>query len=454
MSDIVNGKNAPDIKKRQITKASGRMKTSKAVIAYQKEWFLNLKDQASQGEPVVFSGILSESDILTAMDVPHVNGVWWTSIIATKQATRYYEDIVTRQSAELFGSDYNCLGNCGHCDVGIVQALQYNPEQAPYGGLPKLAAIIAGAGTGNVATTGCIGSLKEVYTQLSHYRRQGYDVPFFWIEPTATSPYFSRYPRFWEKIKEHWDEVIEPYRLDYEVEQLKSLIKFLEVTTGKTCNQDRLMEVLEISNKQQEYWRKARDLIAKTVPCPIGILDHLACYPLQWFRGTPDGQRLSKMFYEEVKERVDKGEAVCPDEKLRFRWVKTGIWTDPALYQYFEDKYGAVFVSSWYPSLAADCYPRNAINNDPLRAIASRSVFLGLYAGPEWDIKEAKLHRCNGAVMLDPPCPMGGFAREMTRQAFDAARMPMLLLPPSWDSEMTKSKFSDFIETRLMSSSI
>lgn len=451
MTDNRDIQNSFGVSNKPITKASGRMKTSAAVIAFQKEWFLNLKDRASQGEPVVFSGILSESDILTAMDIPHVNGVWWTSIIATKRVLRYYEDIVAQQSIDIFGDDYSHLGNCGHCDAGIVQSLHDNPEQAPYGGLPKLTAIIAGAGTGNVATTGCIASLKQVLTQLSHYRQEGYDVPFFWIEPTATSPYFSRYPHFWEKIREHWDEVIEPYRIDYEVEQLESLIKFLEVTTGKTCKRDRLMEVLQVSNEQQEYWRKARDLIAHTVPCPIGILDHLACYPLQWFRGTQDGLRLSKMFYEEIKERVDNGIAVCPEEKLRFRWVKTGIWTDPALYQYFEDKYGAVFVSSWYPSLAADCYPRNIINNDPLRAIASRSVFLGLYAGPEWDIKEAKLHQCDGAVMLDPPCPMGGFAREMTRQAFDAAQVPMLLIRPSWDPETTKVKVSDFIETYLLS---
>ncbi|MCL5952583.1 MAG: 2-hydroxyacyl-CoA dehydratase family protein, partial [Chloroflexi bacterium] len=107
-----------------------------------------------------------------------------------------------------------------------------------------------------------------------------------------------------------------------------------------------------------------------------------------------------------------------------------------------------VFVCSWYLSIGADGYARNCLG-DPLRALASRHLMLGLYAGPDWDIKEAKLHKVRGALMMGSDCPGGGVARKMTQMAYEAAGIPMFLIDPVWDEETVKAEVSHFIETRL-----
>ncbi len=287
--------------------------------------------------------------------------------------------------------------------------------------------------------------------QLRDYRKKGWNTPVFFLEIPPFPPYTPRDYRWWEKLPDHWDEVVESHVLDYRVEELKALIKFLETLTGKTLNLDRLTEVMEIGDEQEMWWRKARDLIAKTSPAPVDLVDQLAQYPMQWHRGTTQARDLAKMFYEEVKERVDKGEVAYPNEKIRLQWLTGGNFGNTAFYQYFADTYGAVFVCSVYLSIAADGYARTILNNDPLRALASKHLFLGLYTGPEWDLKEARLHNVSGALVFDYDCPFRiNFGRVMYKQAYEKAGIPLFVIPRSWDADTQKTEISKWIETRLL----
>ena len=315
-----------------------------------------------------------------------------------------------------------------------------DPERAPWGGLPKPAVIIG--------STDCDAGMR-----LTEIWAREYDTMLFPIEQTSmTRPY----KHWWEKINDHWDTVIEPHRLDLRVEELKSLIRFLEVTTGKVFRMSRFLEVMELINEQESYFRKARDLIAKTVPSPVGLPDQLSNYPPQWQRGTTQGRDLTRMFYEEVRERVEKGEAACPNEKLRLMWLGAGLWTNTSFYQYFEEKYGATFVCSIYLSIAADGYTRKILNNDPLRALASRHVFLGL-GDDTWLVKEAKLHGVNGAIQMVGKNCKAYMRAPLTQMAFERAGIPALSIPcdnvdaRQWDEEKIRSLVSIFIEERLLS---
>ncbi len=420
-------------------------RSSAAVSAYQKEWIINLQDRASHGEPIVYMiGDSPIAEIFEAMDIPTVVGAWWSAMIVTKRLSGFYGEMADKNSAGFFGPEYDEFGPCARC-VGGAQILAQDPEHAPYGGLPKLSAIISREG-------GCLGTAKANELELHQLRRHGFDVPVFNFQQLGTPPYNPKYPRWWERINEHWDEVIEPYKVDYVVEELKALIKFLEATTGKTLNQNRLMTALELSNEQNMYWKKARDLIAETVPCPVDFNDQFASYPAQWHRGTPEARDLIKMFYEEVKEKVDNGEVVCPDEKLRLAWVRgRPLAGDNAFYQYFEKPYKAVFVCGMILSIGADSYYRRAINGDPLRAIASRLVFLGIYSGPDWTIKDEKQHKVSGAMMYESTCPMTTWTGHLqTKLTHEAAGIPMLILKPSWDAERLRAEASRFIEERLL----
>ncbi|MFC1820803.1 2-hydroxyacyl-CoA dehydratase [Thermodesulfobacteriota bacterium] len=411
-------------------KSVKRMKSSAAVQKYQKEWFLQMKERVKDGEPFVYTGIMAPHEILTAMDIPHVVSPWWMAMITSRRLTDRYDEVVAQKGYEL--CPYSTT-------VMLGEAMDNNAEYSPMGGLPKFTAIV------DTEMPDC-SSQSKIYKLWAHER----NCPVFTLESTASAPYYPRYPRWWEKIRDHWDEVIEPHRLDYRVEELKALIKFLEVTTGKTFSDDRLREVLDLCYEQEMWWKKARDMIAVTFPAPVDVVDHLANYPAQWHRGTPQGRDLAKMFYEEVKEKIDKGEAAYPNEELRLQWVGAGLMGNTGFYQYFAEKYGAVFVCSWYLSIAADGYARNPLN-DPLRALAGKHLFLGLVGGPDWDIHEAKHHKANASFLLEAKCNMSaaGIDRKLTKLAFEDAGIPMLLISTDWDPDMTKSEISRFIETRL-----
>ena len=251
--------------------------------------------------------------------------------------------------------------------------------------------------------------------------------------------------------------MLEPHRLDLRVEELKALIRFLETITGRGFDQEKFIQVMELVNEQEDYLRKVRDLIAATVPCPVGLVDQLpATMNLQWHRGTEWGRDMARKFYEEVRSRVKQGKAAWPQEKLRLMWIGAGLWHDTAFYQFFERQYGAVFVSSIYLSIAADGYARK-IKGDPLRALASRHLSMrDLIYDPRWLLKEARLHRVNGAVMVISPACVGEVGRRLIRRTFEQAGIPVLTLyadvvdAREWDEEAVKRKMTTFIESRLL----
>jgi benzoyl-CoA reductase/2-hydroxyglutaryl-CoA dehydratase subunit BcrC/BadD/HgdB len=214
---------------------------------------------------------------------------------------------------------------------------------------------------------------------------------------------------------------------------------------------------MENVNKQEEYFRQVRDLIARTKPCPVSLPDQFSStMNPQWHRGTSWGVQQAGQFYEEVKERVKKGDAVCPGEKYRMMWIGAGLWHNTSFYRYFEDKYGAVFVCSMYLSIAADGYARD-INNDPIAALASRHLDMGEYLRqPEWLLKEARLHDVSGAVMIISRSCIRDIGRRFIKLAFEEAGIPLLTIYADvvdvreWDDEKVKAEVSHFIEKRVI----
>jgi benzoyl-CoA reductase/2-hydroxyglutaryl-CoA dehydratase subunit BcrC/BadD/HgdB len=429
MNEIGSVREKPEPEKGQTGRSTKYLKSATAVKTHQKDWFNNVRERISNGEPFALCNADEAEEIFLTMGIPVIVKQWWAGIISAKRLSSHYFDLLAERGYDI----------CRYCALGLGCAMDNNPELAPWGGLPPPSIIIG--------TTDC-----DAGQRVTELWARECGAHLFPIEVTSpTMPY----TRWWERIKDHWDEIIEPHRLDMRVEELKELIRFLEVTTGKTFTMARLYEIMELSNRQNEYFRKARDLIADTYPCPVSLSDQTSVYPAQWHRGTQAGLDLTKMFYEEVKEKVDKGEAACPNEKLRLMWVGVGLWSNTAFYQYFEEKYGAVFNSSMYLSIGADGYQRRILNNDPLRAVASRHVFLGLNDN-DWYVKEAKRHRVNGAVQLvSRNCKMA-IGTRLTHMAFENAGIPILSIyadnvdAREWDDSKIKTLVSRFIEERLL----
>jgi benzoyl-CoA reductase/2-hydroxyglutaryl-CoA dehydratase subunit BcrC/BadD/HgdB len=199
-------------------------------------------------------------------------------------------------------------------------------------------------------------------------------------------------PGWYDKIYDQWDEFYDSDRLDLRVKEVEALIAHLEVTTGKTFSIAKLNQSIDLFNEQMEYWEKADELIAYTRPCPVGWRDSQAVHQAKWHRGTVKGRDFLKAYYEEVKERIDKGEGVVPEEKVRL----LGFFPNPpAFSQYLAEKYGAVFIGSTNSS--AHCYRRKVLNNDPIRALAARQMAFS-FSTPDVDMRYAKEQKVDGVI--------------------------------------------------------
>ncbi|HEY42194.1 MAG TPA: 2-hydroxyacyl-CoA dehydratase [Dehalococcoidia bacterium] len=403
-------------------RGAAQLASANAIRAYQREWLEDTRQRVKRGEPFAICNGDEFEEVFNIMDIPVIVINYWNSIIATKRMTEYYGEVLTKS-----GYPVNYFA------MGLASTIDNDPETAPWGGLPKPALIIG-------------GTKSDTEMKVLEIWAREYDCPFFpldfGLDAVPELPKYPPPPRWWEMMADHWDKLIDTRRLDLRVEEEKALINFIEVTTGKKLSMAKLEQGLELLNEQEMLWGKARDLIAETIPCPVSLRDQLAVYQAQWHRGTVRGRDFIKAYYEEVKERVENGVAACPNEKLRLLWM---AGTPPSWARWAEDKYGAVCVASLFSSIPIDSYYRAVINGDVMRALASRHMVLFLET-PDWRLKDAKIHQCNGVVETATPS-----VPSFNKKLFEEAGMPLCQIPRDQDDEEVRAILSSFIETRLLS---
>ena len=372
-----------------------RSRKSLAAVArfgtYQREWFAGVRAAALSGATFAAVNANSPQEMLRAIGIPFVVNQWWASIVAAKQQSARYAALLAANGLPAAVEAYSAQG--------VAAAFDEDPDLAPWGGLPR--PDILGMVTSTDATTHLFEAWQVATgAQLQRFQRSvesRWDIPIDW----------------WDGLADRWDEIIEPERLDLFEAELRLAIAELEEASGMDFDPARLEEVMTLVNEQEDHYRETRDLIARTVPVPVGIVDTMpATMVPQWHRGTPWARDAARDFHDEVAERVRTGEAACPNELIRLMFVGRGLWSDMQFYQRWEESHGAVFVCSMYLSLAADGYiRRHDRGRDPLRALAARFVTMGdelrmpTWAGA-WHVKEARLHQCDGAVALSDADPL------------------------------------------------
>ncbi|CAN5279737.1 hypothetical protein BH10PSE1_BH10PSE1_05540 [soil metagenome] len=358
--------------------------------AWQRDWFAGVRQRAVEG-PFAVVNADAPQEILRALDIPYVVNQWWASIVAAKQKARDYGSLLRAADYPSHIESYSAQG--------LAAALDIDSDDAPWGGLPtpSILALVANSDPGAKLYEAWA---SETGADLFVFERSidgRIDLPVEW----------------WDDLPERWSETLEPERLDLMTAQIEQQIARLETLIARTLDRARLVEVMTLVNEQEDYYRRTRDLIARSYPVPVSIVDTMpATMVPQWHRGTVWARDAAKLFFEEVSERVATGEAACPGEKLRLMWVGRGLWSDTGFYQRWEESHGAVFVSSMYLSLAADGYLRAFEGeHDVVRALAARFLPMGdelrlpTWSGA-WHVKEARLHGVHGAVAIDDADPL------------------------------------------------
>jgi hypothetical protein len=409
-----------------------RLESSADALHHQREWFAALRENVAGGTPLVFADADTPHEIFRAFGIPYVVSQWWASVCSAKQSgprylgllrDRGYPDDVDQYSAIALGS-----------------ALETAPEHAPWGGLPPVSLYVT-----QVSRDGH-RAIAEAWT-----REAG--VPYYAFEKAVDEAL----PRaWWERVPQEWEEVIGSARLDLMTAELRELTGRLESLTGTPYDEDRLRAVLALANEQQEWNLRTRDLIAATSPAPVDIVDSIPAVMIpQWHRGSIWGRDAARRFYEEVAERVARGDAAFPGERLRLMWIGRGLWFNLGFYQHFQQRHGAVFVWSMYLGIAADGYRR--YGEDPLRTLAARFAaftdFLGMPGwADEWYVKEARLHGIDGVVHLLAPESRSSY---FVTRALEEAGFPVLEIDAnnadarSWDETAFVARLEQFIEDRV-----
>ncbi len=376
--------------KREVKRSRKSLNCTADFGRWQRDWFAGIRAQAGNGAFAVVNADAPQ-EILRALDIPYVVNQWWASIVAAKQKAREYGRLLKANDYPSHIETYSAQG--------LAAALDANADEAPWGGLPA-PTILALVGNSDPGPKLYEAWAAETGAELFVFERSidgRIDLPIAW----------------WDDLPDRWDTTLEPERLDLMARQIEQQIARLEEATGRTLDRARLVEVMNLVNEQEDFYRRTRDLIARTHPAPVGIVDTMpATMVPQWHRGTVWARDAAKQFFEEVSERVEAGEAACPGERLRLMWVGRGLWSDTGFYQRWEESHGAVFVWSMYLGLAADGYLRAFEGeHDVVRALAARFVTMGdelrmpTWSGA-WHVKEAQINGCHGAVAIDDADPL------------------------------------------------
>lgn len=413
--------------------------------AYNRAWFMEQKARAEAGEPFAFINADIPTEIFKAMDIPVVVNQWWAAVVAAKQKSAQYLGALNAQGYR--------ANLCKYCSLAYASTFETDPAAAPWGGLPRPTLVIS--------SNDCNAQQKifELWAE-----RTG--AAYFAMDRAA--PEHPNLDDWLSRLPDRWDEVFGAPVIDYLADQYRELVAFLEAQTGRRFDPARLAEIMTLVNEQEDYYRQTRDLISTTVPTPLNVADQMPATMIpQWHRGTPWGRDRAKLFHDATLAKAEAGEGVVGEERVRLMWLGTGLWYNLGFYEYFEQRYGAVFVWSIYLAIAADAYPTfgSHPNEDPLRTLAGRmtKIYAILNTAPfnvEWFRAEALRAGIDGVVSLtggtEDDCRETFGQHFLVRRAFEEIGVPVLRLgvdnadARSWDDEAIRRQVGEFIETKIL----
>lgn len=194
---------------------------------------------------------------------------------------------------------------CGYARCGIGDAYA---DEHPIGEIVKPDALFC-------CNTQC-GSLPKWFEVAGRF----YNAPYFLLD----APQIGNEP--------------EELCTSYFIEQLYEMISFLEKITGNSFDDDRLAEVLHLSNEACRLWNEVLDTAALK-PAPFGFFD--ACFhmaPIVTMRGTREAVSYYQALKEEVDERIKEGIHAIPNERFKIYFDHIPLW--PKL-RWFSDLFAA-----------------------------------------------------------------------------------------------------------------
>lgn len=296
------------------TKTTNVAKKIRGVVRQMNE---RAHEARKNGEPTAYSFVRSfHSEILLAMEI---TPIWTENYSALCAAKRQAEGFIGKAEAEGFPRHLCSYATCG---LG-VDSMRADPEgippDAPDGGMELPTVMI---GTGMMI---CDPRYKWYQASQRYTHVPMHVIGLLWPPNDADV-----------------DEVRD-YYVSYVEAELGGLVEFLETHTGQKMDWDRLDEIIDLANRTERIWWEAYQF-RKNIPTPMSAEDAMnLMVPCNLLLGTRQAYDLGEELYNELKERVDGGIGVVPEEKYRLLWgLGLPPWFALKVFDYFKEL-GAVF---------------------------------------------------------------------------------------------------------------
>jgi benzoyl-CoA reductase subunit B len=337
-------------------------------------------------------------EIMAAFGIPVLVINYWNFLITAQRKAGHFAQVLEKRGYP--GPHFFALG----------YASSLEPEEAPWGGLPKPTLIIG-------------ATRHETEMKITELWARELGCPCFPLDFNFASPYRRIPPAdWWANFRDNWPRLVDPARLDLRVEQNKALIAYMEVVTGRAFGWQELRRVMERVNAQMDVMSEARDVMAAARPCPVTLRDQVSAYQTNWHRGTSAGLDVASAYRDEVRHRVDAGIGAYRQERTRMLYWS--MQQEPDFHAYLQERYGAVFVGAPYGAMPAT-YARTVYNDDPLRALAARQTFLFDMTSPSWMLSEAQRYGADVVVGVEE----ASHYASRFRQACESAGLRYLAVP-------------------------
>ncbi|MFX1501942.1 MAG: 2-hydroxyacyl-CoA dehydratase subunit D [Promethearchaeota archaeon] len=200
---------------------------------------------------------------------------------------------------------------------------------------------------------------------------------------------------------------IENSHIKFITQQMEGLIQKLEQISKINFDLNKLKEVLSLSRKCSELWKKVLDTAA-TIPSPLTFFDgtiHMA--PAVVMRGTGQAVDYYKILLAEIQERIKNHIGAVEDESFRLYWEGMPIWGRLKHYsEIFASLKTCVVASTYCNSWIFSAFDEN----DPFRSMAKAYTELFIVRSDEYKekylLKKVIFFNIDGIIFHDAKtCP-------------------------------------------------
>jgi benzoyl-CoA reductase/2-hydroxyglutaryl-CoA dehydratase subunit BcrC/BadD/HgdB len=230
---------------------------------------------------------------------------------------------------------------CGYLRniIGYVHGLM-NEKDSPFGGLPEPDMILSPGG-------GCVPVMKIFH---------------------ALERRFPESKVFYADLPQVAVEDIKDYHIDYAMSESQRLADFLTETTGRRLDEDRLREVVLLSDRACELWDEIMSF-RRYRPVPFSAAEMGIMFVMVTLQGTQIAVDYLIRVRDEIRQKAEAGIGVIENEKIRLFWDNIPLWYNMGLFNYFE-KFGGVVVAETYSA----AWSIRLDTQNPKKALALKSL--------------------------------------------------------------------------------